>query len=389
MAREVGNKVAVVGAGIAGTAAAHTMKSLEEELDVTVFERRSKVGKTICGNITSNRALEKHKEFLFPLPKECVAREVDTTLKKLWDEPPTIVPDTFGKVLYRQEFNRHLIKKINDIGCNIKMSCPVVDVKIKRPFMRAPSVDVTYFDNRQGVKFTEPYDMVITADGGESQVALWAGLLNKEERKEWLKSRRFGYQWYIRFPKEFDELKFDFTPKPNKKFKYHYAWFYYTSDKGNVYIVGNVSESDVDQAERKSALQAFIKREFGDDWEYLRAFTGYIPYERLPRIYDDCLIVVGDAKGAARNPYSSGINAALSDGRMAGEAVVEAYRAGDFSKGMLEKTYRIEWERSVFSSPEFDEFDPAWEMRRGGYELPTEKKKVVVDVFEKVRNEIW
>jgi len=73
----------------------------------------------------------------------------------------------------------------------------------------------------------------------------------------------------------------------------------------------------------------------GEVREYLAHAIPEGGVRSMPRLYDDGVLVVGDAAMMVNNLHREGSNLAIAAGRMAGETVIHAARAGDWSAATL------------------------------------------------------
>lgn len=69
--------------------------------------------------------------------------------------------------------------------------------------------------------------------------------------------------------------------------------------------------------------------------EYMAHLIPEVGYDRLPRLVGDGVVVVGDAAGFLNAVNREGSNMAMISGKLAGEAIIEAKKRGDFSARSL------------------------------------------------------
>ena len=69
--------------------------------------------------------------------------------------------------------------------------------------------------------------------------------------------------------------------------------------------------------------------------EYLAHAIPEGGFRAMPRLFDDGVMVVGDAAMMVNNLHREGSNLAMAAGRMAGETAIRAKRAGDWSARTL------------------------------------------------------
>ena len=73
----------------------------------------------------------------------------------------------------------------------------------------------------------------------------------------------------------------------------------------------------------------------GETVEYSAHLIPEGGYDRLPRLYGDGVVVVGDAAGFVNPLNREGVNLAMLSGKLAAQAIVEAKAADDFSAASL------------------------------------------------------
>jgi len=77
--------------------------------------------------------------------------------------------------------------------------------------------------------------------------------------------------------------------------------------------------------------------------EYLSHMIPEGGFDRMPRLFDDGVMIVGDAAMLVNGIHREGANHAILSGKAAGETVVEAHKAGDFSARTLSQYRRRLW----------------------------------------------
>jgi electron transfer flavoprotein-quinone oxidoreductase len=75
----------------------------------------------------------------------------------------------------------------------------------------------------------------------------------------------------------------------------------------------------------------------GETIEYAAHLIPEGGYDRLPQIYADGVVVVGDAAGFVNPLNREGVNLAMLSGKLAAQAIVEAAAKGDFSAASLSR----------------------------------------------------
>src|SRR5262249_30990837 len=73
----------------------------------------------------------------------------------------------------------------------------------------------------------------------------------------------------------------------------------------------------------------------GETIEYSAHLIPEGGYKRLPKLFDDGVVVVGDAAGFVNPLNREGANLAMHSGRLAAQAIIEAKTANNFSVATL------------------------------------------------------
>jgi len=110
-------------------------------------------------------------------------------------------------------------------------------------------------------------------------------------------------------------------------------------------ITSGVNVNDMlDRFKRHPAIAPLLAG--GETEEYSAHLIPEGGYNRLPRLYGDGVVVVGDAAGFVNPLNREGVNLAMLSGKLAAQAIVAAAEAGDFSAARLAR-YRELLEESV------------------------------------------
>ena len=100
----------------------------------------------------------------------------------------------------------------------------------------------------------------------------------------------------------------------------------------------------LDRFKRHPAIEPLIAG--GEVVEYSAHLIPEGGYNRLPRLYADGVVVVGDAAGFVNPLNREGVNLAMLSGKLAAQAIVEANQRGDYSAATLSR-YRELLDESV------------------------------------------
>jgi len=185
-------------------------------------------------------------------------------------------------------------------------------------------------------------DLVVAADGVNSELARDAGLMNWEEPEEWFQ----GVKAVVDVP-DVDE-RFDLDSDEGAAHLFSGDLFEGVRGGGFVYTnedslsVGTVFHLDslvAEEAEPHELLDSLLTHPLLDDWigedyEELEYSAKLVPDSKKiahESPHEDRLVLVGDAGGQmqAQGPIIKGMNHAVTAGALAAEAFVEARSRGD------------------------------------------------------------
>lgn len=336
----------VVGAGPAGITAAKDMAAAG--LSVVVLERGQYPGaKNVSGGI-----LYRH-----PTEEVCPGFEADAPLERPIIEQRYLVltEDAMLGGLYRSmkfaerpynaysvlrtEFDRWYATKAEEAGAEVYPEFTVTDV--------------LWEDGRvAGVTTGEPdgellAHCVVLADGANSLLAQRVGLHREWEPIE----QALVAKELIALPAEKIEDRFALPAGLGTAYEIfgESTWgllgygFIYTNKEsisiGTGALLHDLIETGVnvndmlDRFKRHPAIAPLIAG--GELVEYSAHLIPEGGFDRLPPLYADGVVVVGDAAGLVNPLNREGANLAMLSGRLAAQAIVEAKQRGDFSIASL------------------------------------------------------
>jgi electron transfer flavoprotein-quinone oxidoreductase len=218
--------------------------------------------------------------------------------------------------------------------------------RVTRPSDRASGQDPRADGEIVGVTCDEldpvRADLVVAADGVNSELAREAGLMDWEEPEEWFQ----GVKAVVDVP-DVDE-RFDLGPDEGAAHLFSGDLFDGVRGGGFVYTnrdslsVGTVFHLDslvAEEAEPHELLDALLTHPLLADWigdeyrerEYAAKLVPDSKKVAHRDPYEDRLVLVGDAGGQmqAQGPIIKGMNHAVTAGALAAEAFVEAKSRGD------------------------------------------------------------
>jgi len=344
----------VVGGGPAGLSAAFTMA--RAGLEVILIERGEYAGAKNVGGLVYGAVLNRLiPNFWEQAPIErCVARRSLVFLNDdmhvgldfgadEWTRPP--FNNTF--VVHRSQFDRWFSKQVEAAGANLIEGMVVEDLIYEETAGRKKAVGVK-------LRGDEAFyaDVVVLADGANGlvteKVAQTLGLKGGKTAQDYA----VGVKEIIALPKATIEDRFqlddgqgvalDFFGSPFKGLTG--GGFLYTAKdslhlgfaaKMETLAHAGVSPNEVlDGLKRHPVVRKYIRG--GELQEYSAHLIPEGGFHAVPELTGDGVLIVGDAGGFVNmSLYKEGTNHAMDTGRLAGETVVAAKKAGRFDRAGL------------------------------------------------------
>lgn len=200
-------------------------------------------------------------------------------------------------------------------------------------------------------------DLVILADGVNSLLAKQIGLRKRIDPKD----VALGVKEVIRIGK--DEIEKRFNLEENQGSVYEIigepmagilGLGYLYTNKDSVSIGVGISLDELvkhklkpyevlEKMESHPTFSTLLKG--GETVEYSAHLIPEGGYKKLPKLYDNGVMVVGDAAMLVNNIHFEGTNLAMLSGKMAGQVAICAIEKQDFSKKMLSQ-YQKKLEKS-------------------------------------------
>jgi digeranylgeranylglycerophospholipid reductase len=325
-------KVLVVGAGPAGLACARSILTHNPSIEVTVVDKKSKVGENprCAGGIS----LYMMGKVGVSVPEACIVAKVRRVRiyapnMDYWE----LKGEDYGYVLNRELFEQATAEKVEGLG----------DKMILNQFFTFKDLDREFFAKSQ-------YDYIVGADGPASVVRQWLGLPRLS-----LEDVHIGVQKTISmdyYPQDTIQLYFGENVAPQG-----YAWIFPCGD-GKVRIGLGIPSSKGPLA--MSLLDQFISRQV-NDYKVIDCIGKQIPTTRMPKtgVYGNILLV-GDALPSTDPVTGGGIMQAIASGKAAGQALAEARPENyDGYVGWLRKQnnrrYRLKKVLNSFSDEDFND----------------------------------
>jgi len=332
----------IVGAGMAGNAAAYRLA--KEGLQVVVVERGPYPGsKNLSGGVLYGRVLHQLiPEYWKEAPVErFITNEVVTFLTGDASFNIDFKTQDFGKPPYngftvlRGKFDRWFAEKAEAAGAML-----VTGIRVDKVLIEGGRV-VGIAAGDEEIRG----DVVIAADGANSFLAQEAGLQERIPTNQ----MALGVKELIGLPRQVIEDRFHLTGSEGAAYSIvgcvsggvTGGGFLYTNlDSLSVGLVMNLDELVQNQLQPPEILEEFLSHPLiapmvkdGTLLEYGAHLVVEGGIERMPRLYKDGMLVVGDAAGFSINNgfVVRGMDLAIGSGLAAAETVIEAKARNDFS----------------------------------------------------------
>ncbi|MCK4717542.1 MAG: NAD(P)/FAD-dependent oxidoreductase, partial [Thermoplasmata archaeon] len=306
--------VVIVGAGPGGLMAA--WKAAENGVSVLVLDKKSKIGEPVhCAEGTFLLSLE-----IFGLHEgPWIANRYEGIVLNITGKRPIrvdakkIEPVCLDRMALEQEIAR----RAREAGAEIRTGAMVT------------GLDDGTLMLHTGESLRPK--VIIGADGVESYIGRWAGLIDPLELKDLGSAAQYvmeGGGWDTRFMDTY--LGFDIAPGG-------YAWAFPRSDgQANVGLIVQPNK-----ARASELLEKFLSSKYPGA-RPIRRTGGCVPAgPPLKRTVKDNILLVGDAARQAFPLSGGGIHAALFSGAVAGKAAAASAEANDPTLlGVYEETWR-------------------------------------------------
>jgi digeranylgeranylglycerophospholipid reductase len=314
--------VIVIGAGPAGSVAA--MTAAGHGLDVLLIEKRQEIGEPVrCAEGIQKFGLS---DFIEPDSKWICA---EIKKGRVYAPDGTVLSfiqtsDTAGYILDRKIFDRALAKKAANAGAQIA-------VKTQATSLIKEYGVITGIDGiHRGNKFQARSKVVIGADGVESKVGRWAGLMGPLKLKDMESCAEFTVS-DIDIDPECCELYFGNSISPGG-----YVWVFPKGERtANVGL--GILGTRLDGTPPVEYLKRYMDSRFPEG-KIIQTMVGAVPLcDRKGPISTGGLMLAGDGARLVDPLFGAGIMNAMLSGRMAGNNAAYAIQNADVTARALKR----------------------------------------------------
>ncbi|HDS45540.1 MAG TPA: NAD(P)/FAD-dependent oxidoreductase [Methanomicrobia archaeon] len=320
----------VVGAGPAGSSTAKT--AAEQGLDVLLIERNAEIGVPVrCAEGVSKEIeqfVEIDQRWVCTAPRGMILYGPDGTAIVL-----SVADGTeLGYVVDRRLFDKALAQQAAHAGAEVRVKTRASGL------IRADGGVNGVYATTTGEPVRICADVVVGADGVESQIGRWAGLDTCLPLSEIAICAQY-LMCNITVNTAFYETYFGSAIAPKG-----YAWIFPKGpDSANIGL-GISGDMSGESRRARDYLDVFVSTRFPEGTILAKSY-GAVPlsgpvYETVA----NGLLLVGDAARHVNPANGGGILQALQGGAIAGEVIANAIRARDVSKRGLQG-YEKRWRR--------------------------------------------
>ncbi len=333
------------------------MKSAEAGSDALLIEKRKEIGTPVrCAEGMTKEMFQ--KVGIEPcdawIDNKVHGAKIVSPSNHILKVDSSLVKEKCGYILNREIFDRDLAIMAHEAGAKVVAGTALMDASWDEGKWRCTV-------SHMGRRFDIFADVIIAADGFESQVGRWCGINTTLDTGDMISSLEYTLEG-IEGDHRFIEFHFNKDVMPGG-----YAWVFWKGPgKANVGLGINARYLK-DRAQVKDALERFIESKANLKMgEVTRVISGGIPVSRpLEKTVSRNLLLVGDAARVTDPMTGGGIVNAIITGRMAGSV------AGEFINNGRDQSI-------------LDGYEKMW---RGAIENELLQHYIVKNFLEKVENE--
>jgi geranylgeranyl reductase family protein len=318
--RNNSHDVIVIGAGPIGSYTAYLLA--KEEIDVGIFEKNLFIGKDInCTGIVSIECLKR-----IDLSNEVIQRQINSIKifspsgDYLQYHSATPLAYVINRGLFDREINRMSIRE----GVTTYLNMKVKDIVIK--------------DNAFKIK-------VGTEEGGETEFRSKVGViatgfeLNSLYR---LFNKSIDYSYGIQTDVTMEDVSDVEVYLGREIAPGSFGWVVPTN--GNSAKIGLITKKNPSAYLKRFLQHPLINNRIKNYDKKTKCSP--IPLTRIPKSYNERVIVVGEAAGQVKTTTGGGIYFGLICSEIAAETVLRAFKCDDFSEKLFAE-YEINWRKRI------------------------------------------
>ncbi len=329
--------VLVVGGGpIGSTAARFAAKNFSGR--VMVIEKRQEIGSPVrCAEGISlswldELKIEKSEHFI---KKKVLGAKLYSPSGHEMTLGKEIAGDEVGAVVERDVFDKEMAVLASREGVEYMLKTSALDVIEEDGFIKGVKA------RRMGNKFEIHTDLVIGADGFESQIGRWAGLYGSLPPKDIMSC--FQYRMTNI---DFDDDHTHFylgSDAPGG-----YLWIFPKDEvSANVGLGIQLSQLDGSKSPKEYLDEFIEKNDWLDQGQMVEMVSGGVSVSSPPdKVTKDGLMLVGDASRVVDPITGGGIANGMKQAKIAGEVAAEAIEKNDTSEEFLQE-YEELWRKRL------------------------------------------
>lgn len=316
--------VIVIGAGPAGSIAAR--EAAGAGLDTLLLEKRQEIGEPVrCAEGVPCESLIQFTD----IDKRWICAEISKArlhspngnIVELSQQPGD---DIAGYVLDRKIFDRALARSAASAGASVETKTQAVSL------LKENGTVCGIRGISRGNDFSIRSKIVIGADGIESRVGRWAGIMGALKLKDIGTCAQFHL---ANIDIETDRCEFYFGSKISPG---GYAWIF-PKGKGEANVGLGIIGSLIRDKHPIDYLETFVEKTFPDS-DILASIVGAMPVCGMPeRLSCGGVMLVGDSGRLVDPLLGAGIVNAMRSGKIAGNVAADAISCGDVSANELSK----------------------------------------------------
>jgi len=324
--------LAVIGAGPAGLTVAREVS--KTGFNVSVLEKDPTPGKNaVCaGNIGYSYIRALH------VPDQVIQKRIYGSVVYLpWGMKERCTATCESVNVYRSDFGSFLAEETVKNGAKVDVSAYAFNVSRAEDL-----VDVHVKDRETGKNYNVHSEILVFADGPNTMVAKKFGIGFKKHPNNTAHAAIYEMEWknnglYL------NEFYFDQKVSP-----WGYGWIFPKKDTVNVGVACLLSKI---RNNIRDYLDYLVKRHPAASRKLkgkkiCKFAVDIIPLSHAKTIYDERILVIGDAAGMVDPIWGGGINHAINSGKMAAGIIIEALEKGDCSRKCLSR-FQERWKKSI------------------------------------------